>query len=271
MRPDLSLGVQARPEYAIGVGMPERRRPAMRSACLFSSVFAIIVLLLSAGTWTGAARANPPSGCDLVVEQISPSTAEPGTVIQLTVRIRNQGTLPAPGSVAGVHLDDNTVWWTLGTPALAPGEAADVILSIGPLSVGLHPVQARADFLELVDEVNESNNARTEWIEVQTLAGVPNASGWAGGRAPGMLIPTNPSPSGRPLEIHFYLPSEGPVRVELFDGGGRRLDELVNSRLPAGEHRTLWTGSGGFGLPRGLYFVCLTSSSGGVVRKVVIL
>jgi hypothetical protein len=81
--------------------------------------------------------------------------------------------------------------------------------------------------------------------------GVPLPGGWHT-----RLGLAQPNPLRPGTSIPFSLRAEADVRIDIWDLGGRRVRELVRSRLPAGEHRAEWDGQDDAGqrLPVGTYF-----------------
>jgi pimeloyl-ACP methyl ester carboxylesterase len=115
---------------------------------------------------------------DLVVDDVwtVPSTVQEGESFYIRARIRNAGTSNAN---AGLFANQEVTFFLDGVKYgegddydnLGPGETL-VTRSInitGP-SAGSHTIRAFADGNDEVDESNEGNNTRTEWI---TVAGPP--------------------------------------------------------------------------------------------------
>jgi hypothetical protein len=65
------------------------------------------------------------------------------------------------------------------------------------------------------------------------------------------LEPTHPNPFRGKTTLHFDLPADARVTLEVFDIGGRRVAQLVNGHVPAGQHTVEFDASG---LGGGLYF-----------------
>lgn len=90
-------------------------------------------------------------------------------------------------------------------------------------------------------------------------------------RIPELSVRTNPARSGDQVELQYYLPAAGPVRIEAFDASGRRLADIMSGNRSAGEHRANWTGVGASDGRSGVYFLRLWSTSGRANRKLVVL
>ena len=88
--------------------------------------------------------------------------------------------------------------------------------------------------------------------EPESTTGVPGpivASGvWLGAAFP------NPAPLA--TQIGFGIPHSARVKLTIYDHQGRRVRELVNGNLPAGDHQVLWDGrdTAGRRVPTALYF-----------------
>jgi flagellar hook assembly protein FlgD len=65
--------------------------------------------------------------------------------------------------------------------------------------------------------------------------------------------------------IPFELPAVGPVRITIYDVGGRQVRVLLEGRsLEAGPHVIHWDGRNGVGQPvgTGTYYIRLQAASG---------
>jgi predicted glutamine amidotransferase len=67
---------------------------------------------------------------------------------------------------------------------------------------------------------------------------------------------SRPNPSGPGTTIHYRLPREGRVRLQIFDVTGRLIRALVDGRKPPGAHVATWDGrnSAGAAAQSGTYF-----------------
>jgi hypothetical protein len=96
-----------------------------------------------------------------------------------------------------------------------------------------------------------------------------------GGIVPGLfaLYPNYPNPFNIKTTIRFEIPTEGEVRIDIYDVLGHRVRSLVAESLAAGRHRRVWDGrddrSGS--LPSGVYFYRLKASGYASTRKMVLL
>ncbi|HVG44633.1 MAG TPA: CARDB domain-containing protein [Longimicrobium sp.] len=81
-----------------------------------------------------------------------------GSGTRITIRIKNQGTAPAPAAFVRVSLGApiNTAA-NHPQPALAPGEIKSVIINVGQPLAGVH-YGVRVDGTGIIPESNEANN-----------------------------------------------------------------------------------------------------------------
>ncbi len=78
--------------------------------------------------------------------------------------------------------------------------------------------------------------------------------------APAMVFA--PNPTAGLVSIRFRLPSNGPVRLEVFDAAGRRVATLLDEELHPGWKEVVWDGVRGAerALPAGSYLCRLTAA-----------
>jgi hypothetical protein len=76
------------------------------------------------------------------------------------------------------------------------------------------------------------------------------------------LYQNSPNPFNPSTTIRFDLPSAGPVRLAIYDVGGRLVRHLAQGQLPAGTHTVVWDGrdSAGRGVSSGAYFARVEAS-----------
>ncbi len=77
-----------------------------------------------------------------------------------------------------------------------------------------------------------------------------------------------PNPFNSTATIRFSLPITSNVKGEVFDITGRRVSQLLNGKVNAGEHRIQFDGSK---LASGMYFVRLTAGKTTVQQKMILL
>jgi hypothetical protein len=90
----------------------------------------------------------------------------------------------------------------------------------------------------------------------------------------GLFLSQNaPNPFAATSRIAFTLAAESPVRLNVYDAGGRRVAGLLDARLPSGPHQVDWDGRGedGSRLAPGVYLYRLDAGQEHRVRKLVLL
>jgi beta propeller repeat protein len=132
-------------------------------------------------TVTVGSSPPPPSGLpDLVVTGISwtPGTPGVGDAVTFSATVKNQGAGATPsGVVHGLlfRIDGGAspgVWSDSYTGSIAPGASVTLTANGGskgatwPATAGLHTVQAIADDVNRIAEINEGNNAKTGTVVV---------------------------------------------------------------------------------------------------------
>jgi len=73
------------------------------------------------------------------------------------------------------------------------------------------------------------------------------------------LLGNEPNPFVESTTIRFDLPRSGEVNLRVFDAAGRTVRVLLNERVAAGPHQTVWDGRDASGrqMPSGVYFYAL--------------
>ena len=77
-----------------------------------------------------------------------------------------------------------------------------------------------------------------------------------------------PNPFNNSATINYNLPRASLAELNLFDIGGRRVEQLLHSVLPAGVGSISWTAQD---LPSGTYFLYLTAAGQTKIQKVLLL
>jgi hypothetical protein len=85
------------------------------------------------------------------------------------------------------------------------------------------------------------------------------------------LLANRPNPFTHSTAIHFQMPAAGAADLAVYDVAGRQIRQLVRLSLPAGEHVTVWDGSGddGRAVQAGVYFTRLKVGGAVQSRRVV--
>ncbi len=84
--------------------------------------------------------------------------------------------------------------------------------------------------------------------------------------------PPAPNPARASTSFEFALPAGGPLRVTVFDAGGRRVRELASGPQPPGAGRLVWdlADAAGRPVPAGWYAVRAELPGRTLVRRVVV-
>lgn len=77
-----------------------------------------------------------------------------------------------------------------------------------------------------------------------------------------------PNPFNPETRIRFALPSQGQVRVRVFDVLGKQVASLADGLYAAGEHIVTFSGKD---LPSGIYFCTLESAGAHEIRKMMLI
>jgi len=100
--------------------------------------------------------------------------------------------------------------------------------------------------------------------------------------APGLTKPTTaylsvgpavPNPFNSAVNIPFSIPTDGEVRISIFDVMGHRVVTLLSGEVEAGSHFVSWDGrdASGTAAPSGVYFCKLEFSNQCVVERLVLM
>ncbi|MCK5573026.1 MAG: PQQ-dependent sugar dehydrogenase [Bacteroidetes bacterium] len=81
------------------------------------------------------------------------------------------------------------------------------------------------------------------------------------------LLQNYPNPFNPSTMIEFFVPVDGPVRLEVYDMSGERVATLADEELPAGRHSRRFLGSG---LATGIYVYRLTAGAQISARKMIL-
>lgn len=100
------------------------------------------------------------------------------------------------------------------------------------------------------------------------------ARGRTGSTAPRAFFvgPGRPNPFRASTSFEITLPENGPVRVDVYDVGGRRVATLFDGHRGAGRHPMVWHGRTDAGTPAsvGVYFLRISAGSALGTRKITL-
>jgi hypothetical protein len=82
-----------------------------------------------------------------------------------------------------------------------------------------------------------------------------------------------PNPFTGETSVRFAVPASGPVNLDVFDVGGRRVARLVNGPLRAGNHTVSWDGRDATGarVASGIYLYRLTAGGESLSREMMLM
>jgi len=82
-----------------------------------------------------------------------------------------------------------------------------------------------------------------------------------------------PNPFNPTTTIAFDLPSEGNVRLDIFNIKGQKVKTLTNSHFTSGFHQAVWNGLDDQGkqVSSGIYFYKLTHENGQMMKKMILM
>jgi len=108
---------------------------------------------------------------DLIIKDIVPeSEGEIGKALNLTLKVKNQGTAPSEEVQAEYYINGTAPPQDeIQVPALSAGEEKDVIFSLIPDRDGQMEVKVLIDSGTDVYEINENNNEFTKIVDVKTI------------------------------------------------------------------------------------------------------
>ena len=90
---------------------------------------------------------------------------------------------------------------------------------------------------------------------------------------PVTLYQNFPNPFNPSTTISFFIPERSPVRLDIFDTGGKRVNTLLQDIKPPGRYDIEWNGinSRGNTVSSGVYFYRLTAGRKTLTRKLVLM
>jgi hypothetical protein len=212
-------------------------------------------------------------------------------------RVHNGAVSPGPmhhsGGTFGNPVDSLTVAWNGPNNGSRSGLSATVTNLFGETWDHARLVFALADHDSIyaaiggtIAQVLRQDGIASVYLDcvlpalgVTTVTVNPVAPASVGGQPiPSSLAfaPPNPNPfqpERGPLNVRFALPNSGPVRVRIFDLGGRLVATPYVGSPPAGDHTILWNGRANDGglAESGVYVVRLETPAGARERKITVL
>jgi hypothetical protein len=135
------------------------------------------------------------------------------------------------------------------------------ISTLGSLVLDLNNNRLDAHFLDATGAVRDS-------FEIVKGGGLLSAPPPAAALA---LAPARPTPARGAVALDFTLAAAGPVTLDVYDAGGRRVARIADGEFTAGPHHAVWRGEGRERpAPPGSYWAMLTAGAEVRVRHVVL-
>lgn len=87
------------------------------------------------------------------------------------------------------------------------------------------------------------------------------------------LIGNYPNPFNPSTTIRFALQQKTPVSISIYNQKGQRVRELINTELPAGEHKIVWNGKddNGNSTSSGIYYYKMNAGKYSSTRKMIMM
>ena len=82
-----------------------------------------------------------------------------------------------------------------------------------------------------------------------------------------------PNPFNPTTTIRYFIPTATSITLRIFDATGRAVRDLVDDRVPPGDHEVRWHGLNNHGqrVSSGIYFYRLIAGSAAETKKMVLL
>jgi hypothetical protein len=129
--------------------------------------------------------------------------------------------------------------------------------------------------LALVTEGRNNAEDLIEEVYVSFFGYNPSSIGDNANSLPGspQLIGNYPNPFNASTTIHYYIPTDGNIKIAIYDILGRRIKTLTDGFQTAGKIRQLWDGldNSGDEVPTGVYFCRLTAGSFQTYAKMTLI
>ncbi|MCS6803868.1 MAG: CARDB domain-containing protein [Acidobacteriota bacterium] len=197
--------------------VPEGRRASqddLNKVEIIRQSWELFFNVITGGRGTVNARLSTATGADLVPAQVSvsPASVAPGSSVNLSFLVINQGQAPAAAAVHEIRLSEDAIvnandllLSTVATSTLAPGSSVSFSISI-VIPPGIPPGQ------RFIGIIADSSNAVSETDETNNIAVAPLT---VLGAAQADLLPTNLSvspstvPAGGSITVNVTIANQG--------------------------------------------------------------
>jgi hypothetical protein len=133
---------------------------------------------------------------------------------------------------------------------------------------GLHRPRCGASKAEADGSISEPVAEEEDVTEIEMASAARAAAAPDGVPSGFALSPAYPNPFNPATSITFTLPSDGAVRLVVYDAMGREVAVLFDGHAPAGEHQARFDAAG---LPSGVYLYRLVTEGGTLARTMTLL
>ncbi len=218
---------------------------------------------LTPGTWYVAVRTRNALG------MTSAWSAE--HVVTLTATAVAISVFDAESSPEGVALR-----WDVSPAADAPAGFRIERAADGDATVAVVAPRLDASARAFVDRTVVPGTGYTYWLVARDASGGQTRSApvHVVTEPPALVLNQNvPNPFNPSTTIRFVVPTDGPVRLDVFDVRGARVVTLVDATLSAGAHAVSWNGrdARGRAVASGSYFCRLVAAGGSATRKMLLV
>ncbi len=194
-------------------------------------------------------------------------------IVIIVDMILNQGSRKADGTEATIMESDGAVSVTADGfvggvhMILNHGDSFSIELTENAYMADSHTANGQTHIVVLHPEgalFTATGDFTYETVEVVSSSAFMNVD-IAGSYA---LMSAYPNPFNPTTTIDFYIPSEGNVKVSVYDMLGKEVAQLSNEYRSQGQYQLQWNAGS---LASGLYFVKLNHSEGSLTQKVTLL
>jgi hypothetical protein len=143
-------------------------------------------------------------------------------------------------------------------------------ISTKRVKVNEEPIAGQSPY-SLIDNNVATGTKYDYWLEVLEPDSPPQTFGPATATAPAVvkafeLMQNRPNPANGTTTFAFALPEAANAELSIYDIKGRKVDTVIESNLPAGEHSVDYACA----LPSGIYMYRLDAGGESAVKKMVV-
>ena len=168
------------------------------------------------------------------------------------------------------------------------GAPLDAVVSVAGNSKSVHTDPAHGDYYKLLDTGTYSLTFAADGYRTKTISGISTVWGTPtvvdvalrqlatpvpGAATVRLAVAAWPNPFNPVTSLQVTVPERGPVRLGVYDLGGRLVRDLTPGEMTAGEHAVVWDGRTGAGAlaPSGTYFARAATAAGSATTKLMLV